>query len=208
MVELGDLVSGVRDALKRMGLDVIFFVIWALTLLLLVVEIFHRRLISQSFFVILVETVIDVLALFDIYRRAKTNRNCNEYLSNIWNWLDLLTIWFVLIHWILFYIEPVFQIISDAWLAIRYSVVLYRFGWWTITGRRAYKKYQRISTQDLDTAELVPNAFMDGDDDEDHGDVHTSRRSSSDVGSSRSIGIGGVGALEIEMIEMAHDDDG
>ena len=91
----------------------------------------------------MLEIVIDVLAAADIARRMRRAGSCSKYMSNIWNWLDLLTIWLVLIHWVLFAVEPWFQVISDAWLGIRYSALVSRFLFWTLKGGQRFQQYRR-----------------------------------------------------------------
>eukprot|EP00467_Chlorarachnion_reptans_P003629 CAMPEP_0114487022 /NCGR_PEP_ID=MMETSP0109-20121206/538_1 /TAXON_ID=29199 /ORGANISM="Chlorarachnion reptans, Strain CCCM449" /LENGTH=120 /DNA_ID=CAMNT_0001663247 /DNA_START=533 /DNA_END=895 /DNA_ORIENTATION=+ len=85
-------------------------------------------------------------------------------MANIWNWLDLFTIWIVLVHWIIFAVEPAFQIVSDGWLAIRYSLLVIRLGYWTVFGRRHYEKYHRVATDDFDPDDMSPNALHDSPD--------------------------------------------
>mmetsp|Transcript_4059 Transcript_4059/g.7762 ORF Transcript_4059/g.7762 Transcript_4059/m.7762 type:complete len:236 (-) Transcript_4059:174-881(-) len=149
-----------RKLLKRIGLDVLFVLIWGLTIVLLLLELYSNSLTDRMGFVMAFEVVIDIFATVDIARRCFKVRTCNEYLTNPWNWIDLFTLWLVMVHWIVFAVEPVFQIISDAWLVIRYSVLVIRLGFWTVQGRHHYEKYHLVATDDVDIDELLPNAMM------------------------------------------------
>mmetsp|Transcript_25806 Transcript_25806/g.50272 ORF Transcript_25806/g.50272 Transcript_25806/m.50272 type:complete len:248 (+) Transcript_25806:186-929(+) len=212
-----------RKLLKRLGLDVLFVVIWGLTIVLLMVEVYSNSLKDRMGFVMAFEVVIDVFATIDIARRCLKARTCSEYLTNPWNWIDLFTAWLVMVHWIVFAVEPVFQIISDAWLVIRYSVLVIRLGFWTVQGRHHYEKYHLVANDDVDIDELLPNAMMLAGDSGDDLDIEMtpmdnissslgSHASSSALGSTAPNNISGVGmdhrasAAARNKQQMQHDE--
>mmetsp|Transcript_26127 Transcript_26127/g.62962 ORF Transcript_26127/g.62962 Transcript_26127/m.62962 type:complete len:321 (+) Transcript_26127:89-1051(+) len=133
----------------------------------------RRRGLHVSIYV--VEVFLDVLILADVTRRARKSASCAKYLENVWNWLDLLTLWIVVVHWIVVIVDPLVQVYSDAWIVLRYSINSARIIYWMIRNYRhlRHRHYKALVTSagDLEwlpvgdlSEEPATNMLFDDDD--------------------------------------------
>ena len=65
---------------------------------------------------------VDLIILYDIINKIRFRQ---DYLRRLIDWLDVFTIWLLLMHWILIAYEVV-DVSVDAWIFIRYSMILLR----------------------------------------------------------------------------------
>eukprot|EP00468_Gymnochlora_sp_CCMP2014_P009658 CAMPEP_0167762678 /NCGR_PEP_ID=MMETSP0110_2-20121227/12915_1 /TAXON_ID=629695 /ORGANISM="Gymnochlora sp., Strain CCMP2014" /LENGTH=172 /DNA_ID=CAMNT_0007649607 /DNA_START=255 /DNA_END=773 /DNA_ORIENTATION=- len=97
-------------------------------------------------------------------------------MTDMWNWLDLLTLWIVGIHWIIVIVDPLAQVYSDAWIVLRYSINSTRVIYWMLRNFSYFRKnyYKSVPTyavgnmawlpvQDLSEPEAT-NMLFDEDD--------------------------------------------
>mmetsp|Transcript_28578 Transcript_28578/g.39818 ORF Transcript_28578/g.39818 Transcript_28578/m.39818 type:complete len:264 (-) Transcript_28578:555-1346(-) len=124
-------------------LVLIFFASVVLMLLeVLYLQHIRRKGLHASIYA--VEIILDVMIMFDVVRRARKH-TCSSYLNNTWNWLDLLTVWIVAVHWIVVIVDPLIQVYSDAWIVLRYSINSARIIYWIIRNVKHYRhEYYKV----------------------------------------------------------------
>ena len=88
---------------------------------LLSIWLFITRVVYQQHYM-LDEIVMDVLILVHVCQRMG-KRGYAKYLENMWNWLDLFTIWICILYWIIWAVAPAMGMVETTWLCIRYSLL-------------------------------------------------------------------------------------
>ena len=71
------------------------------------------------------EIAIDLLIAFDIAMRLRAN-GYGQFVDNIWNWLDLGTLWSIILYWVLRGPWAAVDAIEPLLILLRYTIVLTR----------------------------------------------------------------------------------
>jgi len=141
--------------------QILLVLIFFASIILMLLEVLYLQHIRRKGLLVSifsVELILDVMILIDVVRRARKFTSCSQYMNNTWNWLDLLTLWIIVIHWIVAIHNPFVQIYSDAWVVLRYSLNSARIIYWMIRNVKHYKKenYKVIPNEAVGDMEWLP----------------------------------------------------
>lgn len=149
--------------------QVLLALIFVASILLLILEVFSIEGLGAGrgmhIGIFVIEGFLDVLIFADVIRRARGAKSCDKYMRNVWNWVDLLTVWIILVHWVIVILYPFFQLYSDAWILIRYGITGSRVVYWMIRNffYFRYQYYNQVPVDSVGGMEWLPERDLDDD---------------------------------------------